>query len=70
MAKFIQISCVRVLNIEGIGLGSSGFLELEKEIPETETVELACINIRLAIEIDSFASAMDRPLELTNHFLL
>eukprot|EP00268_Persea_americana_P000522 TRINITY_DN10173_c0_g1_i6.p1 TRINITY_DN10173_c0_g1~~TRINITY_DN10173_c0_g1_i6.p1 ORF type:complete len:460 (-),score=62.54 TRINITY_DN10173_c0_g1_i6:1026-2405(-) len=50
LAKFMQISHVRGLNIEDIGLGSCGFLELEKEIPETEALELACINFRLAIE--------------------
>lgn len=50
LAKFMQISHVRGLNIEDIGLGSSGFLKLEKEIPETEALELACINLRLAIE--------------------
>ncbi|XXG42698.1 hypothetical protein AAC387_Pa01g2912 [Persea americana] len=44
LAKFMQISHVRGLNIEDIGLGSCGFLELEKEIPETEALELACIN--------------------------
>lgn len=43
LAKFLQTSRVRILNIEDIGLGSSGFAELEKEL--SESLELAYINI-------------------------
>ena len=43
--KFLETN-VRVLNIEGIGLGSVGFQELQKRI--TTKLNLADINIRFA----------------------
>ncbi|KAJ6812183.1 NACHT, LRR and PYD domains-containing protein 4E isoform X1 [Iris pallida] len=43
LAKFLSTSHVRVLNIEGIGLGTTGFQELQKEMPNK--VEVVCINI-------------------------
>lgn len=44
MAKFWGASHIKVLNIEEIGLGPSGFVELEKEMPKE--VRLVDINVR------------------------
>ncbi|KAL5990271.1 hypothetical protein ACLOJK_011168 [Asimina triloba] len=43
LAKFLETSHVRMLNVEDIDLGSSGFLELCKKIPEE--LELMHINL-------------------------
>ncbi|OVA02234.1 Leucine-rich repeat [Macleaya cordata] len=43
LAKFLGASCIRVLSIEDIGLGPSGFFKLREEIPKE--MKLAYINI-------------------------
>ncbi|KAF9610018.1 hypothetical protein IFM89_019658 [Coptis chinensis] len=59
LAELLGESCLRVLSIEDIELGSSGFLELSKELPEK--VKLMEINIsknRGGIEAASFVSKL------------
>nr|DAD20148.1 TPA_asm: hypothetical protein HUJ06_021611 [Nelumbo nucifera] len=59
LAKFLGTSHVRELNIEDIALGPSGFLELQKEIPEE--IKLGYINIsknRGGIEAANFISKL------------
>ncbi|KAL5711716.1 hypothetical protein ACHQM5_013970 [Ranunculus cassubicifolius] len=59
LAEFLGESCVKVLNIEGIDFGSSGFQELTKKIPEK--INLVEINIsknRGGIETASFVSKL------------
>lgn len=43
LGKFLR-TVIRVLNVEDIGLGSSGFLKLQEDMPEE--VKLVSINIR------------------------
>lgn len=59
LAKFLDQSSVRELNIEDIDLGSAGFLELTKELPEK--VKLVNLNIsknRGGIETGRFTSKL------------
>ncbi|XP_042518475.1 uncharacterized protein LOC122092199 [Macadamia integrifolia] len=59
LVKFMDTSYVRMLNIEDIGLGPSGFLELQENIPEE--VKLVHLNIsknRGGIETSNFISKL------------
>ncbi|XP_043707445.1 uncharacterized protein LOC122656844 isoform X2 [Telopea speciosissima] len=59
LVKFLGTSYVRVLNIEDIGLGPSGFLELQENFPEE--VKLVHLNIsknRGGIETANFISKL------------
>ncbi|KAI3878997.1 hypothetical protein MKX03_002708 [Papaver bracteatum] len=43
LANYLGVSCIKLLSIENIGLGPSGFFELREELPKE--MKLACINI-------------------------